>query len=281
MSMDAAGWRVGIVGLGLMGGSVARSLKARNTGHRVTAFTRESGDAEAALDTGVVDVVAATASDAVRDQELVIYATPLRATIELMGTQQASWGDAAVTDVVGLKEPLLDLARKQGFSHVYVGAHPMVGGTGSGFGASVEDLFVDRTVWVVQGEAEVRCVNLVEDFWRSLGALTKRISATDHDELMAWVSHLPQLLATALAKTMAAEGLEVTDLGPGGLDMTRLAGSSTEMWSDLFDGLHVHDEKALAAVERQMGVLRAALRAGDVDAVGALMDQARRWRTGA
>jgi prephenate dehydrogenase len=272
--------RVGIVGLGLVGGSVARSLKALDPAPRITGFTKDPEDARTALHEGILDVVAEAPDDAVRDQDVVIYATPLGATLELMATHSGLWGEAAVTDVVGLKKQLLDQARKRGFADVYVGAHPMVGGTGSGFAASVDDLFVDRTVWVVRGDAEAQQVERVEGLWRHLGARIKPIEAADHDELMVWASHLPQLMATALARVMIARGLEVTDLGTGGLDMTRLAMSSSDMWRDLLEVSADRGAVALEALEQELAALRAVLGAGDLDAIGAVMDQVSTWRTG-
>ncbi len=272
--------RVGIVGLGLMGGSVARSLKALDSAPRITAYTKAPEDAGAALRAGIVDAVAETPGDAVRDQDLVVYATPLGVTLGLMATHWESWGDAAVTDVVGLKEPLLHQARERGFSDVYVGAHPMVGGTGSGFTASIEGLFVDRTVWVVHGDAEEQHVERVEGLWRSLAARVRPIEAADHDSLMVWASYLPQLVATALARVMAGQGLAVTDLGSGGLEMTRLAMSSSDMWRDLLDASSDRDAAGLKAFEQELTSLCASLGAGDLDAVGTMMDQGRTWRKG-
>ncbi len=272
--------RVGIVGLGLVGGSVARSLKALDPAPRITGFTEDPEDARAAVNAGILDIVAEAPDDAVADQDLVIYATPLGATLELMATHSGLWGEAAVTDVVGLKAPLLDQARERGFANAYVGAHPMVGGTGSGFAASADDLFVDRTVWVVRGDAEAQRVERVEDLWLRMGARIKPIEAVDHDELMVWASHLPQLMAMTLARVMTAQGLDVTDLGTGGLDMTRLAMSSSDMWRDLLEVSADRDAFALEALEQELAAIRAVLGAGDIDAVGAMMDQVRTWRTG-
>jgi len=270
--------RVGIVGLGLMGGSLARALRRREGDARVTAFTNDPDEAREALEAGIIDVVAETSEDAVNDHDIVVYATPLGVTLELMESHARWWGRAAVTDVVSLKEPLLRQARERGYAASYVGAHPMVGGTGSGFAASVDGLFVDRAVWIVRGDADEDRVEHVEDLWRSLGARTLSIEASEHDRLMVWASHLPQLMATALARVMAAQGLAAMDLGPGGLDMTRLAKSSSSMWRDLLDVVADQDVSALEAVERELAAMRAALRAGRVDEVGTMMDQVRSWR---
>ena len=225
--------RVGIVGLGLMGGSVARALAKLEPRPRVTAYAENPEDCRRARDAGVVDAVAATSDEAVADQDVVLYATPLGATGDMMTAHADLWGGASVTDLVSLKQPLLCRARERGYAACYVGAHPMAGGTGSGFSASLEDAFVGRSVWIVGGDAHPRHVGRIRDFWTSMGARLRPVGAREHDRIMVWASHLPQLLATALARTLAARGVETADLGPGGLAMTRLAMSSPAMWRDL------------------------------------------------
>ena len=278
MSSADARRRVGIVGLGLMGGSLARALKQLEPAPRVTAFTLNPADARAALDAGILDGIAEAAQDAVRDQDIVIYATPLGATLDLMTAHAQEWGDASVTDMVSLKVPLLRRAREQGFADSYVGAHPMVGGTAAGFGASRGSLFVDRTVWLVDGDAEEDHVERVDGLWRSLGARTRPVEASEHDRLMVWSSHLPQLVATAVARVMAARGLDVADLGPGGMDVTRLAQSSSDMWGDLLQESAEQDAEALEALGRELDGIRAALTGARVEDVGAMMDQILTWR---
>ena len=273
--------RVGIVGLGLMGGSVARALAKLDPRPRVTAYARDPEDSRRARDAGVVDAVAATSDEAVGDQDVVLYAAPLGATGEMMAAHAGLWGDASVTDLASLKHPLLRRARERGYAARYVGAHPMAGGTGSGFSASLEDAFVGRSVWIVSGDADPRHVARIRDFWASIGARLRPVGAREHDRIMAWASHLPQLLATALARTMAAQGVETADLGPGGRDMTRLAMSSPRMWRDLLGASAGPDARALEALVGELEAMRRALEAGDVGALGSTMEEARRWGAGA
>ncbi len=270
--------RVGIVGLGLMGGSVARALKTLDPPPRVVAFTRDASDAQTAVREGILDQIAGDPAEAVVDQDLIVYATPLGVAVDLMATHAELLGNAAITDVVGLKVPLLEQAREGGFADRYVGAHPMVGGTGSAFGASTHGLFVDRTVWMVAGDASGDRVESVENVWRSFGARTRAITAEEHDRSMVWASHLPQLLAMALARMLAAQGLQAGDLGAGGLEMTRLAMSSSEMWSDLLDVSVASNALALGALQEELALMQSALEHGSGEVVGDLMDQIRGWR---
>ena len=117
--------RVGIVGLGLIGGSLARALRRLDGGPRIVAFNRNRDDAERALDDGSIDAVAGTAEEAVEGQDLVVYATPLDVAREMMREHKEAWADATVTDVVGLKAPMLEEARALGIASQFVGSHPL------------------------------------------------------------------------------------------------------------------------------------------------------------
>lgn len=278
MTSDARPRRVGIVGLGLMGGSLARGLRALRDPPWVVAYTADELDARRALDGGFIDVVAETPEAAARDQELVVYATPLAAALELMPEHVDVWGDATVTDVVSLKASLLLRARERGYAARYVGTHPMVGGTGGGFGASLPDLFVDEPVWLVRGDASEEHAARVEALWTSLRAVIRPTEAEDHDRLMVWASHLPQLVANALARALAGEGLHASELGPGGRDMTRLAGSAAGMWRDLLAEAAPENQRALESVVEHLEALRSALADGAIDDVAAVMEMTRDWR---
>ena len=278
MSRTFAFERIGIVGLGLIGGSLARALRALDDGPRIVAFNRNRDDAERALADGVIDAVAGTAEQAVEGQDLVVYATPLDVAREMMRTHSDGWGDATVTDVAGLKGPLLTEAAELGFAAQFVGSHPLAGGTASGYGASEEDLFSGETVFVCGGEAGGQRIESVQSLWRSLGAKVRPIDAEAHDRLMVWASHLPQLVSNVLAQAMAEAGLTASDLGPGGRDLTRLAESSPEMWTDLLDEASEENLRAIESVQSGLNALRTALSERSLDNVAELMRTTREWR---
>ncbi len=272
--------RVGIVGLGLIGGSLARALQVLDDGPRIVAFNRNRDDAERALADGVIDAVAATAEQAVEGQDLVVYATPLDVAREMMRTHSDGWGDATVTDVAGLKGPLVKEAAELGFAAQFVGSHPLAGGTASGYGASEEDLFSGETVFVCGGEAERERIDAVQSMWQALGARVRPIDADAHDRLMVWASHLPQLISNVVARAMAEAGLSVKDLGPGGRDMTRLAESSPEMWTSLFDEASEENVRAIESVQSGLDGLQKAMSEGSLGEVAELMRITREWRKG-
>jgi prephenate dehydrogenase len=270
--------RVGIVGLGLIGGSLARALHVLDPGPRIVAFNRNRDDADRALADGVIDAVAGTVEEAVEGQDLVVYATPLDVAREMMRAHSEGWGDATVTDVAGLKEPLLRETGELGFAAQFVGSHPMAGGTASGYEASSADLFLGETVFVCGGEAENERIRAVQSMWNAMGARVRPIDADDHDRLMVWASHLPQLISTVVVRAMAEAGLSVKDLGPGGRDLTRLAESSPEVWTSLLDGASEENLRAIESVQSGLDILRAALSEGSLDEVAELMRATRGWR---
>ena len=278
MSRVFAFERVGIVGLGLIGGSLARALHVLDHGPRVVAFNRNRDDADRALADGVIDAVAGTVEEAVEGQDLVVYATPLDVAREMMRAHSEGWGDATVTDVAGLKEPLLRETGELGFAAQFVGSHPMAGGTASGYEASSADLFSGETVFVCGGEAESERIGAVQSMWNATGARVRPIDADDHDRLMVWASHLPQLISNVVAGAMAEAGLSVKDLGPGGRDLTRLAESSPEVWISLLDGASEKNLRAIESVQSGLDILRAALSEGSLDEVAELMRATREWR---
>jgi prephenate dehydrogenase len=120
----------------------------------------------------------------------------------------------------------------------------------------------------------------LESFWRSLGAEPASIDAETHDRMMAWVSHLPQLTANALGRILAEAGFTREELGTGGRDMTRLAGSAPEMWTDLFSSAPEDLPGALAAMETALGDLRRLLDAGELREIAEWMARTRAWSEG-
>lgn len=273
--------RVGVVGLGLLGGSLARALKRLTPAPYVRALSREAFDLQAARESGVVDHATMDPAGFPEELDLVVYCTPLEATLRLLETHRDWFSSTAlVTDVVSLKVPVLEKARALELHPVFVGSHPMAGGEGTGFQASRDGLFAGARVWTVEEGASVRAVEGIQGLWTALGGVVHSIEAREHDRLMAWTSHLPQLTATALASAMDDAGLGWQDLGPGGRDTMRLAGSGPEMWGDLLRYAPPDLLTALQAAEGHLARVRSALQEGKVEEVARLMERTREWKEG-
>jgi prephenate dehydrogenase len=272
---------VALLGLGIMGGSLARALAALRSPPTVTGWTPDPGDRLAAWTEGVLAEVADGEQEVVSGADLVVLAAPLDATCSLV----ASIGPylapgAVVTDVASLKVPVRRSAVQAGLGGRWVGSHPMCGSARSGFSHSSADLFQGATVYLTADEEGSEAYERVSGLWRALGALPVHIDATSHDALMTGVSHLPQMAANALAEVLRARGVPPEALGPGGRDMTRLAMSSPEVWRDILR--HAPSELAdhLRDLAEEIGELAELVSTRDVDALTERMERTRGWRGG-
>ena len=274
---DAAPPTVVVVGLGVMGGSVAKALKRRAPHARILGIDPDDESAALAARDGVVR--ARSLAECEVDGAVVVFAAPLDATVRLVRDTAAAWSRAVLaTDVASLKAPVVEAARGgPAGGAVFVGAHPMCGSERSGYAAARADLYEDADVWLCPARAAPGALARARSFWRTLGARPRTVAAEEHDRAMAWASHLPQLLANALAWSLDDAGLAREALGPGGRGMTRLAGSSAAMWLPLLEAARAEDGRALAAVEERIGSLRRMLERGDAEALAEVMERGRRW----
>jgi prephenate dehydrogenase len=224
MAPHAIPQRLGVIGLGLMGASLARAARAARPDVRVTAVEPRADVRAQALADGVADAATAEPDAALAGCDLVVLCTPV-ATIEaLLAPVSRLLGDRAViTDVGGAKERVVERARAEVRPGVaFVGAHPMFGGHG-GYAGAAADKWQGGAVAVCT-DAPAWAVGAVHAFHEALGARVIRCTAAEHDASVALVSHLPYLLASALAAAVQEAGPLARHLaGPGLKDMTRLA----------------------------------------------------------
>ncbi len=276
------GGAVAVVGLGLMGGSLCRALRASRTAPTILASDPDPLQGAAALEAGAVDRFEPEAEAIVGKADVVVYAAPLGPTVRMVAAHAGLWrADALVTDMVSLKAPVLRAIRRGGGSDRFVGAHPICGGESSGFGASRPGLFEGARVWLCATEdATAEARGRAEAFWGGLGSEPRWAEAEEHDRRMAWVSHLPQLVANALAGALHAQGFSPDELGPGGRDMTRLAGSNPEIWRDLLDASAPVTGAGLTSVSNALNALADLLARREVDRIAEFMDRTRSWRRG-
>lgn len=282
--------RIALLGLGLIGGSVARALRARSRrgDWTVTAWTPDGRGPAAARAADVIDRAAASPLEAIDGAALVILAAPVPACLAHLDDLAGSWGamldpDAVITDVASTKSAIVLRATALGLR--FVGGHPMAGRETSGFAASDADLLVDRP-WVVVPTADDAAVARVEDLARAVGARPVRLTAAAHDAAVAAISHLPLVAAASLVESVAGgAGPAVADwpvaaaLAAGGWrDMTRLARGDVTMGTGILttnaDAVAARIRALVATLESWAAELE---RAGgpDPDAVAARLRAAR------
>ncbi len=291
------GGAVVVVGLGAMGGSVAKAAMARFPQVSVQGVDPSPENAGLAARDGV-EVVGGLGECRLASA-VVVYAAPLDAVASLVAAEARQWSRAALaTDVASLKAPVLAAARHAG-SGTFVGAHPMCGSESAGYAAARADLFEGATVWLCPSAEEAAAdagrdaeseaaasdagvsttdaVARAKAFWGALGGRPRVVDPAWHDRTMSRASHLPQLVAWALAGVLAAEGVSRADLGPGGRGMTRLAASSPEMWLPLLEAAAADDAEALKRLERALAGVREALADGDEAALRTAIRKAGLW----
>jgi prephenate dehydrogenase len=266
-----------ILGLGLIGGSLARDLSARDV--RVLGWDADADSLRAAVAEGVVHHALAGDLRGVDQADTVVLAVPVLAAPELL-RRLASHLDGVrlVTDVGSTKTSIVEAAQSLGIGARFVGSHPLAGDHRSGWGASRVGLFQDARVFLTRAPSTVpAAMHLASALWTGVGGRPELIDMHMHDVRLVWRSHLPQVVSTALALTLAETGTSPADLGPGGRDVTRLAGSDPAMWADILVDNADALASALAKMSAHLSGLADRVARGDRDALLRLFAEARKW----
>ena len=273
--------RTAIFGPGLIGGSVALAARRGAVTGPLALWSRDAAEREAARALDLPDtLVTGNAAEAVHCARLVILCTP-PASLPALAAEIAPHLelDAVVSDVAsvraGVAEELTAIFERHGVpeSSRHAGAHPMAGAERSGLAAARADLF-DGCVCLLtplEGRTSPEAAARVADFWAGLGARVRRMTPTAHDEAVALVSHLPHLLAAALAGLPGDLARECA--GPGWRDMTRLAAGSPELWTEILSRNRSPVKNALQhCIGRLRGVLELLETSGEAGLEGFLRE---------
>ena len=268
--------RVAVLGLGLLGGSVAAAVRARGVAGHVVGYGRRRAPLERARALGFVDSVVdgdEGAARAVRDADLVILATPVSSMASVLEAAAPGLSQGVlVTDVGSVKAPLAEcLPRCLPAGAVYVGSHPMAGSHETGVEHARDDLLEGACCVVTPraGADAVACQRLVA-FWRALGGVVVCRDPRVHDAEVAWVSHLPHVLAFAYARALEAAPASAGELaGSGFRDFVRIARSDSELWGDILGLNHQALAGPLRAFSQALAELAGAIEADDADGVAA------------
>ncbi|MHB0964486.1 MAG: prephenate dehydrogenase [Gemmatimonadaceae bacterium] len=268
---------VAILGLGLVGGSLARDLAASGTA--VWGFDVDSDATRHAFRTGVIAKVVDNKLRALEDARTIVLAVPVDEALTLLAQAAPHVRRAAlITDVGSTKRRIVQRASALGLASRFVGSHPMAGDHRAGWHASRRGLFEGARVDLCRTPDTSTAVwKRARAFWRAVGAKPMERDAAMHDAEMALSSHLPQLLSLALAGTLASRAIERRRLGSGGKEMTRMAASSVEMWAAILDDNAVPVLDALETCLAQLGALRGAVERHDRRAVAEAFSAARAW----
>jgi cyclohexadieny/prephenate dehydrogenase len=267
--------KLALIGVGLIGGSIARAAREYGAARTIVATARSAQTRKRVVELGIADQVVETNAEAVKDADLVIVCIPVGAS----GPVAAEIGahlkpGAIVSDVGSVKNQVLkDMAPHIPPGVHLIPAHPVAGTENSGPDSGFPELFVNRWCILTPPEGgDASAVEKLRAFWTALGANVEVMSAEHHDMVLAITSHLPHLIAYTIVGTAEefsqVSRSEVLKFSAGGFrDFTRIAASDPTMWRDVF--LHNKDAvlEMLAQFNEDLAKLTRAMRRGDGDAL--------------
>ena len=277
--------RLSLVGLGLLGGSVAKAARALGLADEIVAVGRDRERLEPARRDGVVDRVTTDLREGVDGADFCLLATPVAT---LAGLLPAVWralpSDAVLTDVGSTKAAIVAAAERLGAERplAFVGSHPMAGSEQAGYRVSRPDLFRGATVIITPTErTDSHAVKRVGEFWEALGGRLVTLDPLTHDRATAAISHLPHLVADALVDAVVRMDPRFFQVaGRGFKDTTRIAASDARVWREIFQENRAGLTEALAAFRGALEALEGLIATGDDAAIEAALDRIRRIREG-
>jgi prephenate dehydrogenase len=270
---------VAILGVGLLGGSIGLALRQRGLAQTVVGIGRTASRLRIAEEIGAVSWSTSDIHRGVAEADLIVICTPVGHVVEhVRQVRSACRPDALVTDVGSTKgEICRALAAATDGPGAFVGSHPLAGSEKSGPEFADPNLF-EGCVTVVtptDAAAETR-VSEVEEFWRSLGSRVLRMAPDEHDRAVAEISHLPHLVASALAASTEPRDLVLA--ATGWRDTTRVASGDVELWQQIFAENRSHVLRSLAKFEKVLSAFRQALEADDSAELVRLLAAGKRQR---
>lgn len=272
-----------ILAPGLLGGSVAKAAHARGVAHKVVVWARRPETRLALREQAWCHAVFDTPEAAVREASLVVVASPVDKIVPLTAQIATALPKGAlVTDVGSVKGEIARLgasALADSGAH-FVGAHPMAGSEKTGWEHGTAELFERRTCFVTPlVDTPADAVETVVGFWRELGSEVVTVGPDQHDEIVAHISHLPQVIATSLCSFLAKKNPVWRNFAGGGLrDTTRIAGSDAQIWRSILEQNRDEVLRALQQFEDELHGFKSALANRDYTEVVARIERGKAYR---
>ena len=230
--------KITIIGVGLIGGSLAKAIKENQLANKVCGYGRDQSRLEKAKNTNIIDELSTNIDEAVKGADIVVIATPVGTfkqileAIEPLITEQVIISDVGSTKTNIVKIVNEVLGEK---SKCFVPAHPIAGKEKSGFEVSIPDLFKDKKVIITPLENNApESIKVIHDMWIGTGAEVDYLSPESHDELLGMTSHLPHMLAFSLVNYLVSQSPNASIYAGGGFkDFSRIASGDAVMWRDI------------------------------------------------
>ncbi|HLF17674.1 MAG TPA: prephenate dehydrogenase/arogenate dehydrogenase family protein [Candidatus Omnitrophota bacterium] len=256
--------RVTIIGVGLMGGSLGLSLKKHQIAKEIVGCSHRQSSLQQALEQKAIDIAETDVSKAVRNADLIVLAAPVEGIIQSMAIMAPHIRrHMIITDMGSTKAEIVEAARKSLPNNpMFVGSHPLVGSEQSGVRGARDNMFEGALCIMTPTEQTNQVAKeKVKLMWQQLGAKVQFMPATEHDETLAHISHLPHLLAYGLIETIPSQYLSIAPQSL--LDTTRVASSSPQMWNDICMTNPKNILKALDAFINNLSSMRKSIVARD------------------
>ena len=276
--------RMVIIGVGLIGGSLALVCREKGIVSEVIGVGRSEGNLKDAVSLKIIDSYTFSIEDAVKGADIIILATPVRSLTRLAGEMSPYLSPGTiVTDVGSVKGPVAKIEDIIPPDTHFVGAHPIAGKERSGVKEASSGLFKDaKCILTPTPATDNNAINAVQSIWEATGAHVIHMSPDRHDLIFAAVSHLPHVIAYALVNTLL--DLEKTDEGlisysAGGFrDFTRIAASHPEMWRDICLMNRENIVSMLERYENTISRFKSLIQSEDADGIYREFDRARQVR---
>ena len=230
--------KITIIGVGLIGGSLAKAIKENNLAKVVFGFGRDLNRLEKAQKANVIDQFSTNLKDAINDSDIVIIATPVGSFKEILNEiKPFLTSKIVISDVGSTKTNIVSIVSQTlgDYSNYFIPAHPIAGKEKSGFEASEANLFSNRKVIITPLEtSSPDSISLIQKMWEGTGADVDFMSPESHDELLGMTSHLPHMLAFSLVNYLISKNPSASIYAAGGFkDFSRIASGDAVMWRDI------------------------------------------------
>ena len=248
--------KVAIVGTGLIGGSLALSIKKKRIASEVVGVSRHKKSLAAAKRIGAIDNGSLNLR-IIKDADLIILATPVNVILNLAAKISKIAGtDAIITDVGSTKQEIV--AKLESIFPNFVGSHPLAGSEKRSISNADSEMFIGSVCILTPTRKTKRPVlKRIKGFWNLLGATTIDLSPENHDKILAFTSHLPHILAFSLIESVPHPYFKFAS---GGLkDTTRIAASDSQLWADIFLSNRKNILKGIVALEKNLANIKSAL----------------------
>ena len=226
---------IGVVGLGLIGGSLCIDIKKRKIANKVIGFSRRISTLKKAKSAGIIDEFYSDFNQGIKNLDFIIISTPINVIKDYFLLIKKTKPEILITDVASIKEKVVkDAERILGKKNNFIGSHPITGSEKSGIEWCQEGLFDGKVVVVTPSKfSNEKALRKVKKFWKLLGSKVILLSPKKHDYILGLTSHLPHFIVFSLLKTIGK--IKYKDFVGGGFkDTTRIGKSNPELWTEIF-----------------------------------------------